>query len=404
MNKKQYFEDLEIIDLEEEELPARRKAPASKAEAQTNDLSKNNTDMEEAADAPEATDEADTENPEEETFLEEDNEEPVSGSWRDKITPQVIFHISTLVVVLFVVFFIFHRFSNFGTHVDQSEIFKDGLGKYEDDMDLMLPVDESFLEGRVDDGVTTIVTFGNAPFADDRDSENNLANMIAEEADAVVYNCSIPGSYLASQEDHFIADKAPMDAYTFYWLACLACDLGVDKVYADAKAALGDDAPEGIDEIINTISTIDFNQVDVIAIMYDATDYFMGNYIYDISYHQNIQAFTGNLVAGLTVLQETYPHIRIIVMSPTYAFYVDEEGNYLSSDQYKYNPDEDVLSTYCIYQSDMCSERSVSFIDNLYGSITEDNAEEYLKDHLHLNQAGRELIKDRFLEALYYFD
>ncbi len=322
----------------------------------------------------------------------------------NKDKKSMLLHIATICVVLFVIGFIIIKFANFGTYIDQSEIFEDGKGDYTDTMDLMLPVDESALENREDDGVTTIVAFGNAPFADDYDSDTNLAALIADAADAVVYNCAIEGSYLASQEDHLIVDQTPMDAFTFYWLACLASDLTPRDNFDAACAAMGEDAPYKAKEIIDMLDTIDFNQVDVITVMYDATDYFMGNYIYDISYHKNIQAFTGNMVAGLEVLQETYPHIRIIVMSPPYAFYVDEGENYLSSDQYKYNPDESVLSTYCIYQGDMCSERAVTFVDHIYGSITEENALEYLKDHIHLNQAGRELVTERFLYALRYFD
>ncbi len=322
----------------------------------------------------------------------------------NKNKKELIFHITTLCIVVFVIGFIIIRFLNFGQHIGQDEIFKDGKGDYSDTMDLMLPVEDIYLEGREDDGVTTIVTFGNSPFADDYDSENNLAALIADKADAVVYNCAIEGSYLASQEDHFIQDKAPMDAYTFYWLACLASGIMPQQIFDEASAALGEDTPYKADEIIDMIDDIDFEKVDVIAVMYDATDYFMGNYIYDISYHKNIQAFTGNLVAGLEVLQQTYPHIRIIVMSPPYAFYVDEEGNYLSSDQNKYNSKEATLSTYCIYQGDMCSERAVTYVDHIFGTITESNASQYLTDHIHLNQAGRELVAERFVDALTYFD
>ena len=40
--------------------------------------------------------------------------------------------------------------------------------------------------------------------------------------------------------------------------------------------------------------------------------------------------FTGNLEASIEVLQNYYPQIRIIVMSPTYAYAVDENGDYVA--------------------------------------------------------------------------
>ena len=45
----------------------------------------------------------------------------------------------------------------------------------------------------------------------------------------------------------------------------------------------------------------------------------------------------------------------------------------------------------------------VTFVDNLYGTINEDNAEDYLTDHLHLNQEGRKKVAERFVYALNYF-
>ena len=63
-------------------------------------------------------------------------------------------------------------------------------------MDMIIPMDSSRLEGREDDGVTTILCLGNNPFSDDR-SETGLAAKIAEKTDAVVYDCAFPNSSAA---------------------------------------------------------------------------------------------------------------------------------------------------------------------------------------------------------------
>ena len=81
---------------------------------------------------------------------------------------------------------------------------------------------------------------------------------------------------------------------------------------------------------------------------------------------------------------------------------VDENGDYVSSDMYIYNG-RDVLSTYVIKECYSANIHSVSFMDNLYGSITEDNADEYLVDNLHLNVKGRKLIAKRFEYFLNYY-
>lgn len=309
-------------------------------------------------------------------------------------------HVLLLLTFITFVAVIYVKFSNWGERVNLDELTEDYSHINPDVLDQFLPLVDS--EGRVvpTGKVDTIVAFGNAPFSDYRGTENNLANMIAEATGATVYNCSVSNSYLACQSPYFNPQVAPMDIYSFYWLICLATLDGANSAYFEQAAeALGDSIPPEAQEVYNTLTTLDFNTVDVVTIMYDATDYLMGHAMYDDSNSTNIQQFTGNLEAGIELLQQTYPHIRIIVMSPTYAYALDEEGNYVSSDMYVYG-DRDVLSTYVIKQFASSSARSVSFVDHLYGTVTENNATEYLLDHVHLNKKARELITKRFMDAL----
>ena len=318
---------------------------------------------------------------------------------RSLLNVHALFFLAVVVIAAVILF----RFQNWGVHVDLDEIFKDGQGTYDNTMDSILPLVNSsgqIVESKTENPV--IVAFGNAPFADDRGSNDNLCNMIADAADATVYNCSISGSYLSTQEPYFNAGAFPMDAYSFYWLITLATGGPIDHYYTLAMEELGDNTPPEAQEVYDTLTTLDFNTVDVIVIMYDGSDYLIGRDMYNDEDPTNIQCFTGNLEAGIGLLQDIYPHIRIIVMSPTYVYAIDENGNYVSSDMYTYGV-QDVFSTYVIKEAYSCSIRNVTFVDNLYGTITEDNAKEYLTDNLHINKAGRKLLRDRFLYALEYY-
>lgn len=310
-------------------------------------------------------------------------------------------HTILLLVFLLAIGGAVYRINNWGEKVDPDQI--ESEGDTVDVMDLILPVmDEKGNVLETPSEISTIVCFGNAPFADDRDSEDNLANMIAERTGATVYNCSIGKSYLMAYHSTLNPSIAPLDSYNFYWLTQLAVkapDL-TDKC-AETDALLGEDADPAAQGVCDTLLALDFSTVDVVVIMYDAADYLAGNGIYNIGNDTDIEYFTGNLEAGIELLQNNYPTIRIIVMSPTYAFGVDENGNYVSSDIQTYG--QDVLSTYSIKECDSCFHRSVTFIDHLYGTINEDNAADYLIDNRRLNVAGRELVADRFVDALYYF-
>lgn len=320
--------------------------------------------------------------------------------------PRINMHFVLLGAFIVFVCGIVYKFMNFGNYIDLDELFKDGQGTYEDTFDEILPLmdrEGNRLETNYEDGLT-IVAFGNAPFADDADSDDGLAAMIEEMTGATLYNCSISGSYMASQSPVIDPSESPMDVYTFYWLVMFATGSDTAYSFEEAKETLGDAVPPEADQVVNTLATLDFSTVDVITVLYDATDYLLGHEMYSDQNDTDIEQFTGNLEAGIEILQEVYPHIRIIVMSPPYAFSdkLDENGNYISSDIARYG--QDVLSTYVIKEYGSCATRNVTFVDHLYGTITEDNAHKYLIDNLHLNEAGRREIAKRFVYALNFYN
>ena len=185
----------------------------------------------------------------------------------------------------------------------------------------------------------------------------------------------------------------------------LACGSLVDSKYQTALETLGDSAPPVAHVVYNTLISIEYYIVDFIAILYVAWDYLAGHPMYSDDDFTDITQFTGNLEAGIQLIQDTYPHIRIIVLSPTYAYSdkIDEEtGKYISSDIMRYG--QDVLSTYVIKQCSSSIRNRVTFVDNLYGTVTAENADACLTDYLHLNKNGRELVAKRFVYALNYYN
>lgn len=313
-------------------------------------------------------------------------------------------HLLLILLGVLIVVFIFARFSNWGIKIDLDEFFKDKEIEYADDtFDQILPLTDA--EGQIiyQSKTPTIVFMGNAPFADDRNDPNGLVNIIAKKTGSKVYNLAVQGSYLAVLDPYYRIDPGthPMDCFNLYWMTQMMCPFDFSYDIEPAKKVMGDDFPEEGQEVYDLIHTIDFSEVDVIAIMYDASDYLAGHKMYRDDEATDIATFAGDLTASIELIQKAYPHIRIIVMSPTYAFAVDHNGNYVSSDQFTYG--QDVLSTYVIKECFYTLSKSVTFVDNLYGTITEDNAKEYLSDNLHLNLKGRKLVADRFIYALNYF-
>lgn len=236
------------------------------------------------------------------------------------------------------------------------------------------------------DGIRTVVILGNSPFSDERDADDGVVSLASHMTDAVFYNCSVAGSHLAATKETFRAEEDPMDAFNLYWLSTLITLQNTD-IYDSAFAAMGETAPADARYAYDTLSTLDFQNVDVLAIMYDASDYLEERPLYNMLNTTDIQTFAGNMDASLELLCNTFPHLRIIVMSPTYAYYVDENGEYISSDIHKSTGYS--LSTYAGNLERIAYLHSVSYLDNIYGTVNEENAGDYLEDHLHLNAAGR---------------
>lgn len=370
--------DTDIIDLEKEDL------------------------LEEASPENSGNENPDADNPAddfEDDFEDDSEEESVPGTG---IRRFLNLHVALVAVAVVVILICVSRLSNWGVQVDLDEIFKDGPGTYNNTFDEMLPLIDVNSQIVEQDSLDTILLLGNAPFADDRDSADSLASMIEEQTGATVYNCAVQNSYLTCLSDDGNFTDYPYDIFNLYNLSVISCGFDYSEPFNTAKDVLMAEGgyPEEGDYVYETLSTL--GPVDAIVIMYDATDYYMGNKMYGGYDENDVASFTGSLAASLELLRSFRPDSRIIVMSPTYAYAVDEEGNYVSSDQYTYG-EEDVLSSYIIKQCETAHANSVSFIDHLYGTVTEDNAKDYLVDNVHLNVAGRALVAERLEYFLNYY-
>ncbi len=64
----------------------------------------------------------------------------------------------------------------------------------------------------------------------------------------------------------------------------------------------------------------------------------------------------------------------------------------------------DMTTTTAVISITRLTDRSVTFVDNIYNTIHEDNAKKYLEDNIHLNLAGRKKVAERFAYALDYYN
>ncbi|MDE5907358.1 MAG: hypothetical protein K2H52_01205 [Lachnospiraceae bacterium] len=259
-------------------------------------------------------------------------------------------------------------------------------------LDMIIPMDSSLLAGHEDDGVTTILCLGNNPFTDDR-SETGLSSLIAAKTNAVVYDCAFPNSSAACKYPIYNPEYTRDHFNLYYVTECFRNN------EFTAISSIANDEPDPVyAETVEVMKTVDMDKVDVIIIMYDSTDYNEGTPSDNPDNPNDVTAFTGGLRTTINNIKNTWPYIRIFVMSPTYAQYMDEDGslhNGTTTDN-----GNGTLNHYVVKESDAAMDCGVSFIDNYFGTINEDNYKEYMTDHMHYNQAGREKLADRIADII----
>lgn len=260
-------------------------------------------------------------------------------------------------------------------------------------MDNLIPLAPDKREGFVDDGVTTILCLGDDPFSLDQ-GENGLAEQIAKKTGATVYNGSFTGTTMAAQFSSY-NDGYILDAFSFSYVAKSLASGDFDLM----KTAATYSYDENFSKTAQMLSELDMNTVDMICVMYDGSDYINMRPCDDPNAPYAEITYTGALRSGVKAIQEAYPHIRIVFMSHTFCHSIGEDGNFQNGDRADLG--HGTLSHYLQKELDATMDVGVSFIDNFYGSVNEDNYLDYMTDYIHFNDAGRELLARRFAECMF---
>lgn len=259
-------------------------------------------------------------------------------------------------------------------------------------MDSIIPLAPDKREGYADDGVTTVLCLGDDPFSLDQ-GENGLAEQIAKKTGATVYNGSFTGTTMSMQNPTY-QDWYYLDAFSF---ACVAQSLASGD-FDTMRHAAAYSYDEAFPKTTELLASMDMNSVDILCVMYDASDYINARPCDDPNAPYDPVTYTGALRSGVKAIQDAYPHIRIVVMSHTFCHHINEEGNFENGDRVDLG--HGTLSHYLQKELDATMDCGVSFIDNFYGSVNEDNYLDYMTDYIHFNDAGRELLADRFVQCI----
>lgn len=221
-----------------------------------------------------------------------------------------------------------------------------------------------------------IVVFGDSIWNAAR-GEDGISEYIQQATGTTVYNCAIGGTTAA-----LVEGENSMENWTSN---CFNGMIYVARKLVPAEKVLGDNTV-----VLDIIKQVDFAEMDYVIVSYGLNDFFCDVSIYPKEYYE-ITNYVGALRNGITKLKENYPHLKIIVISPTYTQMFEGEKTFEIGD-------------YVEAARGVAAEMEVEFLDMFH--ILGNNAEsrmEHLDDGVHLSAEGRKVYSDaviHFLENL----
>lgn len=271
-------------------------------------------------------------------------------------------------------------------------------------LDEILPLTNPMAEGHVYDDETTILLLGDGTVAFTRDDEDGFAARLENATGATVYNGAFPYVTLSTQNLAMIEQNYPDDIYSLSYIADAICTGDFSEM--DRVTSTYHQDGNFTQEAVKALKAVDYDNLDVIVIAYDAQDYFKGRSIENPNDDEERCTYVGSLKYAVRQIQKTYPYVRIIVASMYYTNGFNDDGS-------TYDPDlvdqgNGSISNYVYTQLQACSELSVSFVDNFYGTINQDNHEQYViydedNGYITLNDEGQQVMVDRIAYAINKF-
>lgn len=259
------------------------------------------------------------------------------------------------------------------------------------DQIFLLPEDKKAMHE--DDGKETILFLGNDILTYYSD-ENGVVEQIGSKLGATCINAGFPGSTVALKNADYSDDYAT-DAFSFYNVSKAIAEGDFSQMSAAAQTMTDSNFYKHTEDL----QALDMNTIDTLVIFYDAQDYINLRIGMNPDNDSDPVTYSGALNAGINAIQEKYPFIRIVCMSFPMCYAYDNAGALVNGDMYDFGNGR--LTTYLQFMIDVSGATGVSFVDNYYGTIHEDNSSEWLLDNIHVNAACNKHMAEHFAKAIY---
>ncbi|PZX07894.1 lysophospholipase L1-like esterase [Psychrobacillus insolitus] len=259
--------------------------------------------------------------------------------------------------------------------------------------DISIVIPKSQIDGK------TVVSFGDSIFGN-YSPPVDISTFISENTGSIAKNVGFGGCRMSSHHTHW-------DAFCMYRLA----DAITSKDFSLQNQAiisgsgesvpLGNRLPTYFPTRLETLKGIDFNKTEIITIAYGQNDYTAIKLLDNTENPYDIHTYKGALRYSLEKILTTYPHIKIMVLSPIYCFWLVDGVFDQDSDTRKFG--DNVLPDLVQAAKEVCLEYKTPYLDNYYDlGFNKFNRTSYFSgsDGIHPNSAGRKRIGEKVASQL----
>lgn len=152
------------------------------------------------------------------------------------------------------------------------------------------------------------------------------------------------------------------------------------------------------EETAEQLEKTDFGSTQILILAYGTNDYTRASALDNPDNPYDRRTFGGSLRYSIELLQDKYPDMQIVLVTPIYCILFSEDGTYDCTER---DFGAGFLEEFADLELEIGQQYGLTVIDNYHHSgIDRGNWEQYLEDGMHPNAAGRELLAKQMAEAL----
>lgn len=239
-----------------------------------------------------------------------------------------------------------------------------------------------------------VVIFGDSIFGQNR-GEGSIAQRLQEQSGMKVLNGAFGGTCMARQNRAHAMDFGKKDDLSMVSLvrAVVSGDFSQQQSIRSEEPST-----EYYEELVDELDRVDFDAVKIVILAFGINDYHSALSLDDPEDPLSETTYAGALRTVLLQLRSRYPGLRIILMTPTYSWYL---GRGETCEEF--DPGGGVLERYVEKETEVAREYGVEILDlyhGVYPHETWEDSEKYTVDGVHPNTAGIEKIAAAIEEYL----